>query len=374
MFDMTQEILNTIAAIRMIASKDALKAAKFWAENEVSTEIKADLSIEQDEINSLLKTEGHAQIKTARVIQIKGAGYICLANSQAEIEALKENSMFQNNQSTGRVKNRVFVITGGAQGFGAGIAEEIFTEGGNIVIADLNEEKGKEMVKSLNDKNQANKAIFVPSNVSDPKSVENLINQSIMAFGGIDVMISNAGILRAGGLDEMTPDTFRLMTEVNYAGYFNCAKYASKIMKVQTSFKKDYFCDILQINSKSGLQGSKKNFAYAGGKFGGIGLTQSFALELMEYNIKVNSICPGNFFDGPLWADPENGLFVQYLNAGKVPGAKTIEDVKNYYEKQVPAGRGCRVIDVARAIFYAVEQEYETGQAIPVTGGQVMLK
>ncbi len=94
----------------------------------------------------------------------------------------------------------------------------------------------------------------------------------------------------------------------------------------------------------------------------------------MENNIKVNAISPGNFFDGPLWSDPENGLFVQYLNAGKVPGAKTLDDVKKFYENQVPAQRGCRVIDVARAIFYAIEQEYETGQAIPVTGGQIMLK
>ena len=71
--------------------------------------------------------------------------------------------------------------------------------------------------------------------------------------------------------------------------------------------------------------------------------------------------------------DPEKGLFVQYLKAGKVPGAKTVEDVKKFYESKVPMNRGCETIDVARAIFYAVEQDYETGQAIPVTGGQIML-
>ena len=131
--------------------------------------------------------------------------------------------------------------------------------------------------------------------------------------------------------------------------------------------------DIIQINSKSGLEGSNKNFAYAGSKFGGIGLTASFALELAPYNIKVNSICPGNFLNGPLWSDPEKGLFVQYLHAGKVPGAKTVEDVRKFYESKVPLGRGCETVDVARAIMYIVEQEYETGQAIPVTGGQIML-
>ena len=112
---------------------------------------------------------------------------------------------------------------------------------------------------------------------------------------------------------------------------------------------------------------------HAGGKFGGIGLTQSFALELCAYNIKVNAVCPGNFLDGPLWSDPVRGLFVQYLEAGKVPGAKTVADVRRYYEAKVPMNRGCLPVDVARAVMYCVEQKYETGQAIPVTGGQVML-
>lgn len=76
---------------------------------------------------------------------------------------------------------------------------------------------------------------------------------------------------------------------------------------------------------------------------------------------------------GPLWSDQEKGLFVQYLNAGKVPGAKTVDDVRRFYEAKVPMNRGCLPIDVARAVMYCVEQKYETGQAIPVTGGQVML-
>lgn len=164
------------------------------------------------------------------------------------------------------------------------------------------------------------------------------------------------------------------MTRVNYSAFFLCAKYSSRFMKISHRFLSEQFFDIIQINSKSGLSGSNKNFAYAGGKFGGIGLVQSFALELVPYNIKVNAICPGNFYDGPLWNNPENGLFVQYLKAGKVPGAKTIEDVRQAYNEKVPMKRGCEVKDVARALFYAIEQEYETGQAIPVTGGQNMLK
>ena len=131
--------------------------------------------------------------------------------------------------------------------------------------------------------------------------------------------------------------------------------------------------DIIQINSKSGLQGSNRNFAYAGSKFGSIGLAQSFALELISYNIKVNAICPGNFFEGPLWSDPKSGLFAQYLKTGKVPGAKNIGDVKKFYEQKVPMQRGCVPNDVIRGIFYLIEQKYETGQALPITGGQIML-
>jgi NAD(P)-dependent dehydrogenase (short-subunit alcohol dehydrogenase family)/rhamnose utilization protein RhaD (predicted bifunctional aldolase and dehydrogenase) len=273
----------------------------------------------------------------------------------------------------GRLENKIVVVTGAAQGFGAGIAEILHNEGANIIVADLNEEKGKEFADQLNLKQTKNKAEFIKVNVGDAESVENLVRETVLHFGGLDVMISNAGILRAGSLDEMDAATFELMTKINYTGYFLCSKYAQKVMKMQHKYKPGMFMDIIQINSKSGLKGSNKNFAYAGGKFGGIGLTQSFALELMPFNIKVNSICPGNFFDGPLWSDPESGLFVQYLKAGKVPGAKTIADVKAFYEAQVPAGRGCTAEDVAKAIFYVIDQQYETGQAVPVTGGQEML-
>jgi NAD(P)-dependent dehydrogenase (short-subunit alcohol dehydrogenase family) len=280
----------------------------------------------------------------------------------------------QGSGSQGQVRNKVIIVTGAAQGFGAGVANMLFHEGANIVIADLNRKKGEEFAKELNLRGQKNSAIFISANVGDAPSEERMISQTVFAFGGLDVLISNAGILRAGSLEEMTPETFELMTKVNYSGYFLCAKYAKPVMKLQNQYNPDFYMDIVQVNSKSGLKGSNKNFAYAGGKFGGIGLTQSFALELMPFNVKVNSICPGNFFDGPLWADPENGLFVQYLNAGKVPGAKTINDVKAFYEAQVPAGRGCTSEDVAKAILYVIDQHYETGQAVPVTGGQNMLK
>ena len=272
-----------------------------------------------------------------------------------------------------KLNNKIAVITGGAQGFGAGIAEALFRLQVNVVIADLNEEAGIKFVRDLQTTKSPNKAVFVKTDVSDPASVKNLVESAVSEFGGLDIMISNAGVLKAGGLDEMEPEIFTKTTGINYNGYFHCAKYASEVMKVQNLEKPEYFSDIIQINSKSGLRGSNRNFAYAGAKFGGIGLTQSFALELAPFRIKVNSICPGNFYEGPLWSDPRNGLFVQYLNTGKVPGAKSIDDVRTFYEEQVPLKRGCRLEDVMKALLYIIDQEYETGQAVPVTGGQVML-
>jgi len=272
-----------------------------------------------------------------------------------------------------KLKNKIAIVTGGAQGFGAGIAESLYSMKMNVVIADLNIETGKAFEQKLSGKKSANKAVFIKTDVADPASVKELLISTVREFGGLDLIISNAGILRAGGLDEMDPETFAKTTEVNYNGYFHCAKYASEVMKLQNHETPEYFSDIIQINSKSGLRGSNKNFAYAGAKFGGIGLTQSFAMELAPYRIKVNSICPGNFYEGPLWSDPQNGLFVQYLKTGKVPGAKSIDDVRKFYEDQVPMKRGCKLEDVMKALLYLVDQEYETGQAVPVTGGQVML-
>ncbi len=275
---------------------------------------------------------------------------------------------------SGLFDQRICVITGAAQGFGEALADSLAIDNANVVIADLNAEKGEIATTRIEENCNNNQVKFHRADVSDINSVRRLIKKSVELFGGIDLFISNAGILHAGSLEEMDPETFQLMTKVNYEGFFLCTKETSKIMKLQNSYNPEHFSDIIQINSKSGLVGSNRNFAYSGAKFGGIGLTQSFALELAPYKIKVNAICPGNFFEGPLWADSENGLFVQYLKAGKVPGAKNIDDIKKHYEDQVPMKRGCLAKDVMKAVKYIVDQEYETGQAVPVTGGQIMLK
>jgi rhamnose utilization protein RhaD (predicted bifunctional aldolase and dehydrogenase)/NAD(P)-dependent dehydrogenase (short-subunit alcohol dehydrogenase family) len=271
-------------------------------------------------------------------------------------------------QSKGRAAGKTVLVTGAAQGFGYGIAESLIHDGAHVIVADINSEGVQSAVEKLGPR-----AIGVAMDVTNIDSVRDAIHDAIRQVGGFDALISNAGVLKAESVKTQPTKDFEFVTRVNYVGYFVMVQACAPILATVRQCDPTRWTDIVQINSKSGLEGSNRNSAYAGSKFGGIGLTQSFALELVEDGIKVNSICPGNFFDGPLWSDPDKGLFAQYLHTGKVPGAQTIGDVKRYYEAKVPMGRGCTPEDVMKAVYYIFEQEYETGQALPVTGGQVML-
>ena len=274
----------------------------------------------------------------------------------------------------GRVRGLVAVVTGAAQGFGLSIAADLVSQGAHVVLADINAEQATREAEALGARFGSGKCFGVALDVTDDDSTAVCFDEVVRHYGGLDLLVSNAGILRAGSVTTQSIGEFDAVTRVNYRGYFLCVRHAAPIMACQHRARPDYWGDIVEINSKSGLVGSSRNFAYAGSKFGGIGLTQSFALELVGDGIKVNAICPGNFLDGPLWADPDNGLFVQYLREGKVPGARTLDDVRRFYEAKVPMGRGCTPADVLQAVYYLIAQQYETGQAIPVTGGQVMLK
>lgn len=273
----------------------------------------------------------------------------------------------------GVINNKVCVVTGGAQGFGEGIVRELIANGAIVFIADMNVDGANKLAEQLNTEAGRTTAFGVAVNVTDEESVQKMVSEIVATAGGIDLFVSNAGVLKAGSVKEMSLKDFEFVTDVNYVGFFLCTKHVAPVMEAMNKPTGNYFTDIITVSSKSALEGSNKNGAYAGSKFGSVGLVQSFAKELVTDNTKVNTVCPGNFFDGPLWSDPDRGLFVQYLNTGKVPGAKTLEDVRSFYEAQVPMNRGCDGSDVTKAILYSVEQKYETGQAIPVTGGQVML-
>ena len=276
-------------------------------------------------------------------------------------------------QASGHFAGKVAIVTGAAQGFGLEIARDLIDQGGYVGLADINADGAKAAAESINDSHSAGRAVGLSVDVTNSESVAEMIHQTVCEYGGFDLFISNAGVLKAESVKTQSETDFDFVTAVNYKGYFICVQKAAPVLAVQHMANPEYSSDIIQINSKSGLIGSSRNGAYAGSKFGGIGLTQSFALELIDDGIKVNAVCPGNFFDGPLWSDPQNGLFVQYLRTSKVPGAKTIEDVRKSYEDRVPMKRGCTTEDVMKAVYYIIDQQYETGQAIPVTGGQTML-
>ncbi len=289
-----------------------------------------------------------------------------------EVEKYRRRAAESGNKQ-GRVYGKVAVVTGAAQGFGLEISRALVAEGAHVVLADINEDGAVTAANELEKTSEPGRALGLAINVTDAESIAAAVDVIVTRYGGLDILISNAGVLKAESVKTQPVADFEFVTAVNYTGYFKCVQHIAPVMALQHYANAAYWSDIIQINSKSGLVGSNRNAAYAGSKFGGIGLTQSFALELVEDGIKVNSVCPGNFFDGPLWSDPDNGLLVQYLRAGKVPGAKTIDEVRSFYESKVPMGRGCTTADVMNAIYYIIEQRYETGQAIPVTGGQIML-
>ncbi|WP_372806333.1 SDR family NAD(P)-dependent oxidoreductase [Pontiella sp.] len=310
--------------------------------------------------------------KGVRSVMVEGEGGFLLGEDYDDAVNGTANAP----KASGRaavVNNKVCVVTGGAQGFGEGIVRELIKNGAIVFIADMNVDGARKLANELNAEAGRTVAFGVAVNVTDEESVHKMVGEIVQTVGGIDLFVSNAGVLKAGSVKTMTLKDFEFVTDVNYVGFFLCTKHVAPVMELMNKPSGKYFTDIICISSKSALEGSNKNGAYAGSKFGSVGLVQSFAKELVTDNTKVNTVCPGNFFDGPLCSDPDRGLFVQYLSTGKVPGAKTVEDVKRFYEAQVPMNRGCDGEDVTKAILYSVEQKYETGQAIPVTGGQVML-
>jgi sorbitol-6-phosphate 2-dehydrogenase len=357
-----RDILNTVAgALRVLAgSADRPKRVCLDGKVETGERMTIDLPDGQETLSGIVAVlrKQADRLREVSAVTVEGVGTFAIREPVGQ----------------GRAAGKVALVTGAAQGFGLEIAQDLAREGACVVLGDVNAEGARRAAEALCGEVGPGRAVGLAMNVTDAGSVRAAVDATVRAFGGLDLLVCNAGILRAGSVKDLAESDFDFVTDVNYKGYFLCVQSAAPVMAAGHRADADYTSDIVQINSKSGLVGSNKNGAYAGGKFGGIGLTQSFALELVADGIKVNSICPGNFFDGPLWSDPEDGLFVQYLRTGKVEGAKTVGDVRRGYEAKVPMGRGCRTADVMRAVYYVMEQVYETGQAIPVTGGQVMLK
>lgn len=253
------------------------------------------------------------------------------------------------------LSGKVAVVTGASQGLGEALALRLSREGCKVAVCDINFEGAKAVAAKCAE------AFAAAVDVTKFDQCEAMAKQVMEKYGSIDILVCNAAILKSGGIDTLTSDMFKLVVDVNLSGYYNTVKAAAPYMLEKKCGS------IIQINSKSGKKGSFKNSAYAASKFGGIGLTQSLALEFAPFNVRVNSICPGNLLNSPLWV---NSLFKQYAaNQGITEDA-----VRQKYLSQVPLGRSCEYDDIENVMVFLASDysSYMTGQAINVTGGQQM--
>jgi len=259
-----------------------------------------------------------------------------------------------------RLEGRTALVTGAAQGLGRALVERLAAEGCRVAVADIADEAARATAEEVA-LDSGMEVFSVHADVTDAAGTVAALEAVAARFGRLDIVVSNAGIIFSGAVDEIDPARWARVVDVNLTGYFHVARAAAMIMKRQGGGV------IIQINSKSGKKGSYKNSAYAASKFGGIGLTQSLALELAEDHIRVNAICPGNLLDSPLWV---NSLYAQYAERWGI----TEEEVRARYVAQVPMKRGCTYEDVANVLVFLASDEsaYMTGQAINVTGGQEM--
>jgi len=259
-----------------------------------------------------------------------------------------------------RLEGKRAIVTGAAQGLGAALIERLAEEGCDVVGWDVHAEQMAETAAAV--AGRTGRAVTGAAvDVTDAPAVRQAVDDAAAELGGLDIMVSNAGILVSGDSIEFDIAQWRKVIDVNLVGFFIVAREAARVMLRSGGGA------IIEINSKSGKKGSFRNSAYAASKFGGIGVVQSLALEFAEHNIRVNAVCPGNLLDSPLWVD---SLFKQYARNQGI----TEEEVRQKYVDQVPMKRGCQYADVANVVVFLASEDsgYMTGQAINVTGGQEM--
>ncbi|EKT59891.1 sorbitol-6-phosphate dehydrogenase [Providencia sneebia] len=257
--------------------------------------------------------------------------------------------------------SEVAVVVGGGQTLGAFLCKGLADAGYRVAVADLNSDNAKKVAAEINAEYGEGTASGFEVNATNEQSVANLAKAVDETFHQVNVLVYSAGVAKASPITQFPLMDFETSLQVNLVGYFLCAREFSKLM-----IRDNIQGRIIQINSKSGKVGSKHNSGYSAAKFGGVGLTQSLALDLAEYGITVHSLMLGNLLKSPMF----QSLIPQYAQKlGIEP-----EEVEATYTAKVPLNRGCDYQDVLNVLlFYASDKaSYCTGQSINITGGQVM--
>lgn len=240
----------------------------------------------------------------------------------------------------GKLQNKVALITGGASGIGAATARLFVQEGAKVVLADLNEEKGKAFETEL--KSQGAEAVFVKANITSEEEVASLFKQAIEAFGKVDIVFNNAGIGRVQPTHELEYSEWRNTVNVDLDGVFLVARESIREML------KAGGGTIVNTASMYGWVGSPGSAAYNAAKGGVINLTRSLALEYADQNIRVNALCPG-FIDTPI-----------------IP-----EENKKELASMTPMKRLGQADEMATAVLFLASDDssYMTGGSLIVDGG-----
>lgn len=244
---------------------------------------------------------------------------------------------------------RSAIVTGGAMGIGLGIARRLHEAGASVVIADLDPDAAERVAEELLAK-RGGSAVSVRVDVSDPDDVERMVDAAVEAFGGIDVLVNNAGIFPIVPLSELDLDTFQRVLGVNLTGLYLCTKAASARMIAQGRGGR-----IVNVTSIDALHPSMVGLShYDASKHGAWGFTKNVALELAPHDIRVNAIAPGGI---------------------RTPGVGDLdEETMKGFEAMVPMGRMGEADEIGRvALFLASElSSYMTGAQVVVDGGRLL--
>ncbi|MEC5342460.1 sorbitol-6-phosphate dehydrogenase [Brenneria populi] len=256
---------------------------------------------------------------------------------------------------------QVAVVIGGGQTLGAFLCEGLADAGYQVAVVDLNLQHAMQVAEKINAQYSAGCACGFGADATDEEQVVQLAQAVDARFGQVNLLVYSAGVAKAAPITQFRLNDFDLSLQVNLVGYFLCAREFAKLM-----IRDGLSGRIIQINSKSGKVGSKHNSGYSAAKFGGVGLTQSLALDLAEFGITVHSLMLGNLLKSPMF----QSLLPQYA---KKLGIRP-EEVEQYYIDKVPLKRGCDYQDVLNTLLYYASDKasYCTGQSINITGGQVM--